>query len=437
MDDGEKARVRFISGLVVAAFALFTFLSVTSYLFTWKADQSLLRDPAMMSQAEQVANMCGKTGLKWAHFLYGKWFGLGSYALIIILVAIAIRLLLGRWKQSLLRTFFIALSGAIVASFLLAYLSSLTGLDSAFDGGLGGDGGSAVIAWAQNLFGTVISGVLLVILLAGWVFLLGNSFSDWLLSLGQPRAPKEEAEPEESPLPSWMTESKSEPEPEPLPEPAPAPARTFPRGQTPVTDPSGEDIDVEEEALQADEAEPGFEIVEGDKIDTEVKKELPRIDNRAELPNYAFPSLDLLDDYSSSRQDISTEELTRNKNKIIATLANYKIQINEVKANVGPTVTLYKVYPAPGVKIEFAGRYCHVVECQGRTRGYPGGLRGNRGGQRPAVHRAAEGHAQRRCLPPFQGGTSGGHRLYHHPEGKGVRPGRCAASAGGGCNEAG
>lgn len=355
MDDGEKARVRFISGLVVAAFALFTFLSVTSYLFTWKADQSLLRDPAMMSQAEQVANMCGKTGLKWAHFLYGKWFGLGSYALIIILVAIAIRLLLGRWKQSLLRTFFIALSGAIVASFLLAYLSSLTGLDSAFDGGLGGDGGAAVIAWAQNLFGTVISGVLLVILLAGWVFLLGNSFSDWLLSLGQPRAPKEEAEPEESPLPSWMTESKSEPEPEPepepLPEPAPAPARTFPRGQTPVTDPSGEDIDVEEEALQADEAEPGFEIVEGDKIDTEVKKELPRIDNRAELPNYAFPSLDLLDDYSSSRQDISTEELTRNKNKIIATLANYKIQINEVKANVGPTVTLYKVYPAPGVKI--------------------------------------------------------------------------------------
>ena len=108
---------------------------------------------------------------------------------------------------------------------------------------------------------------------------------------------------------------------------------------------------MEEEALQADEAEPGFEIVEGDKIDTEVKKELPRIDNRAELPNYAFPSLDLLDDYSSSRQDISTEELTRNKNKIIATLANYKIQINEVKANVGPTVTLYKVYPAPGVKI--------------------------------------------------------------------------------------
>ncbi len=354
MDDGEKARMRIISGLIVAAFALFTFLSVTSYLFTWKADQSLLRDPAMMSQAEQVANMCGKTGLKWAHFLYGKWFGLGSYALIIILVAIAIRLLLGRWKQSLLRTFFIALSGAIVASFLLAYLSSLTGLESTFDGGLGGDGGSAVIAWSQNLFGTVITGVLLVILLAGWIFLLGNSFSEWLLSLGQPRAPKEETEPEESVLPAWMKDVKTEPEPEMEPEPElePVPARASRRGQTPLTDPAEEEALSEETPEgEATEVEPGFEIVEGDKIDTEVKKELPRIDNRAELPNYAFPSLDLLDDYSSSRQDISTEELTRNKNKIIATLANYKIQINEVKANVGPTVTLYKVYPAPGVKI--------------------------------------------------------------------------------------
>ena len=209
MDDGEKARMRIISGLIVAAFALFTFLSVTSYLFTWKADQSLLRDPAMMSQAEQVANMCGKTGLKWAHLLCGKWFGLGSYALIIIMVAIAVRLLLGRWKQSLLRTFFIALSGAIVASFLLGYISSLAGLESTFDGGLGGDGGSAVIAWSQNLFGTVITGVLLVILLAGWIFLLGNSFSEWLLSLGQPRAPKEETEPEESVLPAWMKDVRS------------------------------------------------------------------------------------------------------------------------------------------------------------------------------------------------------------------------------------
>ena len=48
---------------------------------------------------------------------------------------------------------------------------------------------------------------------------------------------------------------------------------------------------------------------------------------------------------------MSTEELTRNNNKIRAALANYKIQVNDVKAIVGPTVTLYKVYPAPGVKI--------------------------------------------------------------------------------------
>ena len=83
--------------------------------------------------------------------------------------------------------------------------------------------------------------------------------------------------------------------------------------------------------------------------------DLTPIDNRLDppdgLPKYQFPSLDLLESYASGRREVSTEELTRNNNKIRAALANYKIQVNDVKAIVGPTVTLYKVYPAPGVKI--------------------------------------------------------------------------------------
>ncbi len=84
-------------------------------------------------------------------------------------------------------------------------------------------------------------------------------------------------------------------------------------------------------------------------------EELQPIDNRLDppdgLPDYKFPSISLLKDHSSGRKEVSSEELTRNNNKIRATLANYKIQITDVKAVVGPTVTLYKVYPAPGVKI--------------------------------------------------------------------------------------
>ena len=95
----------------------------------------------------------------------------------------------------------------------------------------------------------------------------------------------------------------------------------------------------------------GLEVITDDTLSAEVKKDLPRIDNRDELPQYRFPSLDILGDYESSRREVSQEELVRNNNKIRATLANYKIQVVDVKAIVGPTVTLYKVYPAPGVKI--------------------------------------------------------------------------------------
>ena len=72
---------------------------------------------------------------------------------------------------------------------------------------------------------------------------------------------------------------------------------------------------------------------------------------RDELRDYRFPPLTLLDDYANSRQEVSEEELKRNNYKIRATLKTYKIDVDNVKAVVGPTVTLYKVYPAPGVKI--------------------------------------------------------------------------------------
>ena len=92
-------------------------------------------------------------------------------------------------------------------------------------------------------------------------------------------------------------------------------------------------------------------VVEGDELSTDVLEELPRIDVRDELKNYRFPPLELLEDYEDRQHTVSQEELKRNNYKIRATLKTYKIDVDNVKAVVGPTVTLYKVYPAPGVKI--------------------------------------------------------------------------------------
>ncbi|MBO4467032.1 MAG: DNA translocase FtsK, partial [Bacteroidales bacterium] len=114
-----------------------------------------------------------------------------------------------------------------------------------------------------------------------------------------------------------------------------------------------EKVQTEEPEEEANEE--GITVITDDTLEQEVKEPLKPIDNRLDppdgLPYYKVPSLDLLGDYANSRHEVSQDELSRNNNKIRATLANYKVQLSDVTAIVGPTVTLYKVYPAPGVKI--------------------------------------------------------------------------------------
>lgn len=74
-------------------------------------------------------------------------------------------------------------------------------------------------------------------------------------------------------------------------------------------------------------------------------------DPRKELSNYKFPELEVLEEYSELKFEIDREELEANKDQIIKTLLNYKIEITKIRATIGPTVTLYEIVPAPGVKI--------------------------------------------------------------------------------------
>ena len=353
-DDRQKANAVKWTGAVIALFALFTLLAMVSYIFTWKQDQSLLRDPGMMDQAVGVANLGGKLGLKWANTLMVKWFGLGSFAFLILLFAMAARLLAGRWHRSLLKTAAVTLSGALIAALACAYVGRLVGVQTLFGAGPGGECGAHVTGWFWNLLGPAVTGVLLALLVIGWLILCSERFSKWFGSLG---APSDGEEPEEKPVREFKpvfplrrkAEAETPAEPEPAPEPAPQPAPVL----QPVRRPAKP---VKTEAAEIPEAAEGIsEIDRGEDLVTEVTEQLPRIDVRLDppegLPSYKFPSLDLLEDHASGTQIVSDEELNRNNNKIRSTLKNYKIDIMDVKAVVGPTVTLYKVYPAPGVKI--------------------------------------------------------------------------------------
>ena len=397
MDDDDKARLVKTTGLIVAAFTLFTLLATLSYFFTWKVDQSALAAP-VADKSVKISNFAGKLGYKWANLLVREWFGLGSLALVLILFAVSARLLLQRWHYSMTRTILLTVSGALVVSFLLAFISDLAGWGNVFGGGLGGECGETVVSWSRNLFGSIITAILLLLLLALWLFFASDKFRDWLDSLGQVKEPEN---PEisgpvshlpssesvlASPRPStadgqWHDRHDSIVTPVPgadgsldaslrsapplaSPSDAPVPPLTVPRvaGSDSAVSPGTKSKDSKDP-----EQETSLEIIKGEELSTEITRELEPINVRDELPRYEFPSLELLEEYSTGRHEVSEEELARNNNKIRATLENYRIQINDVKAIVGPTVTLYKVYPAPGVKIaeikklqEDIGMYLHA-----------------------------------------------------------------------------
>lgn len=352
MDDDDKSRLVRIIGLVVALAAVFTLLSTVSYFFTWKADQSSLTS-AVGDTTVEVSNAGGKLGYRWADLLVRKWFGLGSLAFIVILFAVSVRLLLRRWRYSMLKTTLLTFSGALVASFALAFVSDLTGLGNAFGGGLGGECGESVIRWSSVVFGTFLTGFLLVFLVVLWLVFASRRFSCWLMSLGK-KDPDEPAVPQdqepETPVSGQAgaaagrgtsNQSVSTPSLRQAREPEPVPGPSSPQAP-------GQDETAKEPGKDSGES---LEVIKGKELTTKVTSDLPRINVRDELPDYKFPSLELLDTYSSGRSEVTDEELSRNNARIRTALENYRIQINDVKAIVGPTVTLYKVYPAPGVKI--------------------------------------------------------------------------------------
>lgn len=361
MDEDDKAKLTKIVGLAVALLAVFTLLATFSYFFTWKVDQSSLSSP-VGDTAVEVSNAAGKMGYRWADFLVRRCFGLGSLAFVVILFAVAVRLLLHRWHYSMLKTTLLTFSGAMIASFILAYFSDLAGFGNVFGGGLGGECGESVVRWASVVFGNILTGFALIFLVVLWLVLASRRFSEWLMSLGKKKEQEKDSgnvEEDESPRRPASVRSEQVSQKIAVNEsvsragtsaqnvqdsvqrqaPAPEPEEDTAGHDSPDTD---EAVDPEDKTM---------EIIKGKGLTTDIVNDLPRINVRDELPDYQFPSLELLESYSSSRKEVSDEELARNNARIRNALENYRIQINDVKAIVGPTVTLYKVYPAPGVKI--------------------------------------------------------------------------------------
>ena len=354
----QKSTIFKYAGLTVFALTLFTLVSTVSYLFTWESDQSLLAHPDMVDKNVEVANWGGKLGYRWSVFLVARCFGLGSMALVFLMGAVAYRLFFWNRHIGLLRTAFITVSGAFLTSLVLAYVSSRFGTDTFFGGGLGGDAGTAVIAWMSNLVGPIATALILVVLAVAWLILSNKKFAGWFALAGEkdeetdlPVGDGEGADDEMGDEPMEESEDEGVDHEEvaeaEIEEPAGLP-------ETPVDEPADAPADVPVDVPEAVVEVPdnkGIEVIRGENIITEVTEELPRFDNRQELERFEFPSLDLLKDYADGRHKVSQQELDINNNRIRATLLNYRIEVDRVTAIVGPTVTLYKIVPAPGVRV--------------------------------------------------------------------------------------
>ena len=336
LEPEKKEALAKLTGLVIAVFAVFTLISIVSYLIHWRADMT----------ADALRNAAGSLGYRFGRFLVCDCFGLGSLAILVILTALSIRLVFHKWNYSLLKTTVMTLGDAFVAALVLAYIGRLAGAQTLFGGGLGGHCGSLIVGWGISAMGVLVTGLVLAVLVVGVALLSSPRFVHWLGTIGTKEEGAGYIEPGAVDL-----GVQTDPNPAPVVvEPEPVVVE-----EKPVEEekPANEEAPVEQE--EGETPELGMEVIEDEGLETEVQKELPRIDNRLDmpygLPNFKFPPLELLETYEDGKHVMSSEELGRNKNQIIATLRNYKIEITDIKAVVGPTVTLYKVTPAPGIKI--------------------------------------------------------------------------------------
>ena len=379
----HNRNVRFVLGLVFALLAVFTLVSIVSYLFTWAEDQSLLSDDGIYSNAVTAENTGGKAGFLFANLLVSRWFGLGAFVIPFFFAGVSVYCF-KKEKVRLLRLFFLSLMGCIVLSALFSYIFSFTSAKSMFGDGAGGSYGYYVNEWLVSMTGAFGTACIILVFLVLWVILLNHKIVDRITSLfdslfskrgksdadavpedggtdaGEDDVDGDGGDDEGSDDEDEDGENDDEENGDEEGDEGNEPDEEGPELEVippvvPVERPEDKDADTPAGPDVPDSDIPPVEVIGGDPTDfsTGLSDEQwkTRYDPRLSLSNYRMPDLSLLKDYSDQIHEVSREELERNNRLIVSTLKDFKISISKISARVGPTVTLYEVVPAPGVRV--------------------------------------------------------------------------------------
>ncbi len=344
-------RFRLTLGIFLVLFSLYLYLTFISYFFTWKTDQSFEWSRVFSGPELVVDNWGGKFGAYLANKFINHWFGLASYLLPFILFVLGLRMI--RIKTFRIgKTIRNCLLGTILLSIILSFLFGDAG--GFLGSGPGGSHGYFLSEWIVSVLGKTGTVFLLAVLVLAFILFSFDSTLNRVAGIFRRSRTRvtvasegEGAEGKDS-----FDESVGEHSLEEEESGVPEGARTGEAGGD-ADEEAGTDTSVEEgDDRDADRIEMTVEKADGgEQVNGDSEAVLENYDPTLDLSSYRLPSLELLDKHSSEETTVSEEELISNKNRIVETLGNYKIQIDKIKATIGPAVTLYEIVPAPGVRI--------------------------------------------------------------------------------------
>ncbi|GAB4319888.1 MAG: DNA translocase FtsK [Bacteroidales bacterium] len=365
-----------VTGLFFVLFSVALFFAFTSYLFTWSTDQEL--------GGKEAANWIGKAGRTISIQLIRNGFGVGAYFLVLLSFIYGFRLLAGRSLLPLWKTTRVSILMMVWISVTLGFLLDLFHANPEMGGAFG-----LYITTKLNAYIAPLGTALLLLFIAlSWIIYTFNpsfNFSflnDWFRKKNKTVAKKEsKASPREdiyntreyaveddtADEPAISGAGSDDPEkeededrlfgggkehPEDDEELPGRPGPIILDPEVPAADENKTTADEIEMTVEtgADDA-PLPEEENGTVASTEHKTLDEPYDPTLDLPDYRRPGLDLLEEYGSNEITVREEELEQNKVRIVETLKNYSIEIRKIKATIGPTVTLYEIVPAPGVRI--------------------------------------------------------------------------------------
>lgn len=380
----KNERTQKLVGLLLMLAGVYLFIALLSYIFTWEKDQDKVLGPLseLFAIDTKVFNWLGKFGALVSHQFMYKWFGVASFILVPVFIIYGLQKLLN--KQITKPSAFTAkwLFFMVWTSLTLAFFFH----DKLFF--LGGGYGYVLNIQLSNYVGNI--GTLAILAFSMLAFLVlsfnmnFNIQKDVIPSLENEAIIEDELKEEVNPInPHANTVFEKEPtlskeeeeallnfevistneeitkEPfiEPDVENIPLDLEVTPKPEEPkkdlafeINNPSADEI-ISEPAFVKEEPKENSITLDDEVKAAQLVEEFGQYDPTLDLGHYQFPSTDLLIDYGTGNARVSNEELTANKDRIVNTLKNYGIEIEKISATVGPTVTLYEIVPAAGVRI--------------------------------------------------------------------------------------